>query len=43
MLVEKYAGDKEALSVIHESVMEDHLRREHPETYSYEYIVARPA
>ena len=43
MLLEKYAGDEEALSVINESVMEDRLRREHPETYSYEYVVARPA
>lgn len=42
MLRQKYAGDEEALAVIDEAETEDRLRRERPDAYSYEYIVARP-
>jgi len=43
MLLEKYAGDEAALAIVDEAVREDQLRREHPDIYSHEYIVARPA
>jgi SAM-dependent methyltransferase len=42
MLQRKYAGDEAALAVIDEALLEDRLRRERPDAYSYEYIVARP-
>lgn len=42
MLLQKYAGDDEALATIDEAVREDQLRKEYPDTYSYEYIVGRP-
>jgi SAM-dependent methyltransferase len=40
-LLEKYAGDEAALAVINESVEEHRIRRQYPETYGYEFYVAR--
>ena len=40
-LLEKYAGDKSALAVIDGTVAEHRIRRLYPETYGYEFYVAR--
>jgi len=40
-LFEKYAGDEAALAVVEETRREDELRRQYPDAYGYEFIVAR--
>jgi SAM-dependent methyltransferase len=40
-LLDKYDGDEEALAIVGESMEEDRIRREYPDTYGYEFIVAR--
>ncbi len=42
-LLEKYADDEEALALVHETVEEHRIRREYPETYGYEFYIARCA
>ncbi len=40
-LLEKYGGDEAALAVINGTVEEHRIRREYPETYGYEFFIAR--
>ena len=42
-LLDKYAGDEAALAVINETIEEHRIRREYPETYGYEFFIARCA
>jgi len=42
-LLDRYAGDEAALAVINETIEEHRIRREYPETYGYEFFIARCA